>query len=270
MAYTYLHLTTVQAALIDNYDPWAKQVKLSELLDEALNNSAGTFVALSDVPSTYVAQAGLSPVVNVGETALEFEARTVPVSPSVVGNIVTFSGITGAQDDSGIAIGAIATAQAAADAALLLFNRVAFAVHATVDVVADATYVGSGFPIIIPAHTVLYGFLIEGAAPGGTAGGAKTIQYSVGTVQNADTDLTDPTDIDIMIATGAVVAAASVHGDQAADHVAAFFPMDMHGTYFPVDTTIYVNYIGQSADATANPGTVTCAITTYALVGRLA
>ncbi len=73
-----------------------------------------------------------------------------------------------------------------------------------------------------------------------------------------------------MIATGAVVAAASVHGDQAADHVAAFFPMDMHGTYFPVDTTIYVNYIGQSADATANPGTVTCAITVYALVGRLA
>ena len=270
MAYTYLHLTTVQAALIDNYDPWAKQVKLSELLDEALNNSAGTFVALSDVPSTYVAQAGLSPVVNVGETALEFEARTVPVSPSVVGNIVTFSGITGAQDDSGIAIGAIATAQAAADAALLLFNRIRFDVAATVPVTVDATDVGAGFAIIIPAHTVLYGFMIEAAVPGGTAGGAKTIDYSIGTVQNADDNLTDPTDIDIMIARGAVTDLTSLHGNAAGDHVAAYFPMDMHGAYFDVDTTVWVNYLGQSADATANPGTVTCAITTYALVGRLA
>ena len=254
--YTYTHITDVATQkLLDKYEPALAKIPLSILLD-TLISGADTFLELNDTPAAYAGQAGLCPIVNVGETALEFEARTVPVSPSIVGNIVTFSGVTGEQADSGVSIESVTLAP--------------FEVAATVDVVANATNVGTGFAIIIPAHSVLYGFMIEADAPGGTAGGAKTIQYSIGTIQNVNNDLADPTDVDIMIATGAIVAVASVHGDQTADHVGAFFPMDMHGVYFPIITTIWVNYIGQSADATANPGTVTCDITVYPLVGSLA
>lgn len=140
----------------------------------------------------------------------------------------------------------------------------------SVDVVADATNVGTGTAFVLPTAAsgyILKGFFISAAAPGGTAGGTKTVQISVGTVANANTTLTG-TDIDIMIASGAKTA-AFVHGDAADDHVDAFFPVDFYGKYLAADTTYYLNYIAQSASATATPGTVTLACTIWAFVDYL-
>ena len=204
-------------------------------------------------------------------TALDavIAAGPTTVSPSVVDNILTFSGVAGQCQDSGVAIGAVAAAQGDATDALAGICRVKHVISATVNVVVNATDVGGGFAVAIPAHSILHGLMIEAAAPGGTAGGAKTISYSVGSVQNADADLTDPTDIDIMIAKGPVVAAPSTLGDSASDHVAVYFPMDEFGAYFAAPTNIFLNYIGQSANATAVPGTVTCAIKVWALLTLL-
>ena len=132
-------------------------------------------------------------------------------------------------------------------------------INQTVNVIANATYVGTGVALSpIPANCILHGIFIKSAAPAGTAGGAKTIAYAVGTAVNADADLADATDIDVMISTGAIVAAADVHGNAAMDHVAAYFPTDQHGRYVAAALQLYLNFIGQSATATANPGTVTC------------
>jgi len=141
-------------------------------------------------------------------------------------------------------------------------------ISASVAVVADDTYVGTGYVFAIPADSVLHGFLIKMGTPGGTAGGAKTIEIAVGTAQNADEDLTDATDNDVMLTSGAKTAAA-IHGDEAADHVVAYYPMDMFGKYFAAATNLYLNFIGKAADATANPGTVTSTITIYALIEQL-
>ncbi len=140
----------------------------------------------------------------------------------------------------------------------------------SVAVVADATNVGGGNAIVIPnagSGMILKGFFISAAAPGGTAGGAKTVQISVGTEVNANTTLSDA-DVDIMVASGAKTA-AFVHGDAANDHVDAFFPADNYGRYLAADTTYYLNYIAQSASATATPGTVTLACTVWAFIDYL-
>jgi len=143
-----------------------------------------------------------------------------------------------------------------------------YTISATVDVVADDTFVGSGFAITIPADSVLQGFLIKGEEPGGTAGGDQTVQIAVGTVQNADGDLSDATDYDVMVASGDKTAAFA-HGDEASDHDASYFAMDMHAKYFDSETTLYLNYIGKASGATGTPGTVTCAITAWALMEQL-
>ena len=49
----------------------------------------------------------------------------------------------------------------------------------------------------MPAGTVLRDFLVENGALGCTIGWNKTIQYLIGTVENADGDLTDSTDVDL-------------------------------------------------------------------------
>lgn len=141
----------------------------------------------------------------------------------------------------------------------------------SVNVTADATNVGTGTAFVIPKAVnggILKGLFISAAAPGGTAGGAKTVQISVGTAVNADADLGDATDIDVMVASGAKTA-AFVHGDAADDHVDAYFPVDFYGRYLSADHTLYLNYIGQSASATATPGTVTLACTIWAFVDYL-
>lgn len=140
----------------------------------------------------------------------------------------------------------------------------------SVSVVADATDVGGGTSFVVPkaaGGAILKGFLISAAAPGGTAGGAKTVQISVGTAVNANTTLSG-TDVDVMVASGAKTA-AFVHGDAADDHVDAYFPVDYYGRYLSSDLTLYLNCIAQSADATANPGTVTLQCTIWAFVDYL-
>lgn len=128
----------------------------------------------------------------------------------------------------------------------------------SVAAVADDTFVGSGVALSpIPANSILHGIFIKSAVPGGTAGGAKTVQYSVGTAINADADLSDATDIDVMISSGDKTA-AGLHGDAANDHVAAYFPTDQHGRYVSAALTLYLNFIGKAASATGTPGTVTC------------
>lgn len=150
-------------------------------------------------------------------------------------------------------------------------NRVIrFDTTLSVNVTTDATNVGTGTAFTIPSAAsgmILKGFFISAAAPGGTAGGAKTVQISVGTVANDNTTLAG-TDVDIMVASGAKTA-AFVHGDAANDHVDAFFPADYYGLYLSADTTYYLNYIAQSASATATPGTVTLACTIWAFADYL-
>jgi pectate lyase len=140
----------------------------------------------------------------------------------------------------------------------------------SVALVADATNVGTGSAIVIPTAAngfILKGFFISAAAPAGTAGGAKTVQISVGTAANANTTLSG-TDVDIMVASGAKTA-AFVHGDAADDHVDAFFPVDFYGKYLVTDTTYYLNYIAQSASATATPGTCTLQCTVWVFADYL-
>ena len=64
-----------------------------------LAGGASTFLALSDTPSTFVGQAGKIPVVNVGETALEFSTAgagdVVGPASSTDNSIVRFNSTTG-------------------------------------------------------------------------------------------------------------------------------------------------------------------------------
>lgn len=144
-------------------------------------------------------------------------------------------------------------------------------VNLSVDVTADATNVGTGTAIVIPSlgdGGILRGLFLVAAAPAGTAGGAKTVQVSVGSAANDNTTLAG-TDVDVMVASGAKTA-AFVHGDAADDHVDGYFPIDDYGKYFATDLTIYLNFIGQSATATATNGTVTLSVEVYAFVDYLA
>lgn len=170
------------------------------------------------------------------------------------------------------ASGQAASAEGKADAAQGTADKKGYKkyanISASVAVTVDDTYVGTGYAVAIPADSILKGFLIKIGAPGGTAGGAKTVQVSIGTVANADAELTDDTDIDVMVASGEKTAAA-IHGDEASDHVAAYFPMDMFGRYFAAATDLFLNIIGKAASATGTPGTVTSTITVYALIEQL-
>lgn len=139
----------------------------------------------------------------------------------------------------------------------------------SVAVDTDDTAVQTSAPIVLPANHIVHGILIKGGAPKGTAGGAKTVNIAVGSVAVADTDLTDATDIDVLVASGAKTA-AFVHGDAASDHVGAYFPMDFHGRYVAADTTVHLNMLGQSADATATEGTVELEVEVFLLVTKLA
>jgi hypothetical protein len=145
-----------------------------------------------------------------------------------------------------------------------------FDIPLSVNVVADATDVGTGTAFTLGnagSGFILRGFFISAATPGGTAGGAKTVQISVGTAANANTTLSG-TDVDLMVSSGAKTA-AFVHGDAADDHVDSFFPVDNYGKYLAADTTYYLNYIAQSASATATPGTVTLQCTVWAFIDYL-
>ncbi len=148
-----------------------------------------------------------------------------------------------------------------------------FSIPTSVSVVADATDVGGGTAFTINATAdgfVLRGLFITAAAPAGTAGGAKTVAISVGSAANANTTLSG-TDVDVMISSGSKTA-AFLHGDAASDMVAAYFPIDGYGgggVYNATDLTLYLNFIGKAASATATPGTVTCVVTVYAFVDFL-
>lgn len=137
------------------------------------------------------------------------------------------------------------------------------------DVDTDATDTFTSASLVLPANHIVHGILIKAAAPSGTAGGAKTVNIAVGSVAVADADLTDATDIDVLVASGAKTD-VFVHGDAASDHVGAYFPMDFHGRYVATDTTVHVNMLGQSATATATPGTVELALEVFLLVTKLA
>jgi hypothetical protein len=145
----------------------------------------------------------------------------------------------------------------------------------SVDITEADTYVGTGVAFYIPAGVIVTGFFIVAGAPGGTAAaGAKTINYSIGTVANADADLTDATDIDVMHASGEKTA-ASVHGDVAADYGTDggdWFngTIDAHSKYVDAYTTLQLNYIGKCAAGGGHvDGTVTCAFKVYAIMDML-
>lgn len=141
----------------------------------------------------------------------------------------------------------------------------------SVNVTQDATNVGTGTAFILPTAAsgfILRGFLISAGTPGGTAGGAKTVQISIGTEANANTTLTG-TDIDVIKASGAQTA-AFIHADVQADVELDYLTYGYYsGKYLATDTTLYLNYIAQSASATGTPGTVTLACTIWAFVDYL-
>ncbi len=140
----------------------------------------------------------------------------------------------------------------------------------SVTVATDNVDVGSTYPFIIPAARVLRHITIFNDAPGGTTGGVRTVQYSVGSAANDDDDLTaDAADVDILIASGAKTA-AGVHGDASGDHVAAYFPIYGNGRYFAEDTTLHLNFIGKSSSKGTGTKTVTCRIRVFAKLQSLA
>jgi hypothetical protein len=141
--------------------------------------------------------------------------------------------------------------------------------EASVICTSNDTYVAASYPLVVPAKCILRGLLIESGAPAGTTTGTRTIQYAVGTVENANLDLTDATDYDVMAAT-AELTAANVHGDLAAEHTAAYFPMLDHGHYFAVATTLQLNFLGKCSSGSGEDKTVTAAIKVYAVLDRLA
>lgn len=149
-----------------------------------------------------------------------------------------------------------------------------FSLAMSVNVTTDATDVGTGTAFAIPlAGTngfILRGLFISAAAPAGTAGGTKTVAIAVGSAVNANNTLSG-TDVDVMISSGGK-SAAFVHGDAASDMVSTYFPIDGFGgggVYKNAALTLYLNYIAQSASATATPGTVTDQVTIYAFVDYL-
>ena len=147
---------------------------------------------------------------------------------------------------------------------------IAYDVAAVIPVTVDNTYVGGSYPIVIPAHTFVQGFIIVGAVPAGTSGGTtKTVDYAMGTVAMLAADITwaQATDIDIMIASGAKTA-ASVHGDVALDNAAGYFADVPFGKYFAADTTVNFNIRAKSTTAWS-AGTITCAFKIYAIVSKL-
>lgn len=152
-------------------------------------------------------------------------------------------------------------------------NRIVrFDIPMSVTAVANNTFVGTGTAFTIPTlgnGGILRSLFIVAGTPGGTAGGDKTVQVSVGTAANADADLSDATDIDVMVASGDKTA-AFVHGDAANDHVDAYFPVDNYGKYISSALTLYLNYLGKSSTAGTTNGTVTCQVTVYAFIDYLA
>ena len=124
----------------------------------------------------------------------------------------------------------------------------------SVPLTVDGAYAkpATNMPLQLPPNSILRGFLIETGTLGGTAGAGKTIDYAVGSVANADTDIVDATDCDVMVAAGAKTA-ASIHGDAALDNVAAYYTNnddDPFGKYLADWTTIYFNLLGKCDDAT--------------------
>jgi len=128
------------------------------------------------------------------------------------------------------------------------------------------TYVKSdadqGFTL--SGNRICRGLLIVAAAPTATGAGAGTpsVNYAVGSVVNADGDLIDATDIDIMIASTAKTA-ASTHGDAAADHVPAAFPMDGLGRFITTEQEVFLNLVGAS---THGGDVVGCVVQIYAFM----
>lgn len=71
MSYAYSILTQEQVNLLDNYSPWASEVKLSELLDNALSIAAG------EVPDNSITT---SKLVNASVTLAKLATGIAPAS----------------------------------------------------------------------------------------------------------------------------------------------------------------------------------------------
>jgi hypothetical protein len=151
-------------------------------------------------------------------------------------------------------------------------NRVIrFDIPLSVTCVANNTFVGTGSAFTIPSAAnggILRALFVSCTAPGGTAGGDKTVQIAVGTEANADADLSDAADVDVMVSSGDKTA-AFVHGDAANDHVDAYFPVDNYGKYLSSALTLYLNYLGKSSTAGTTNGTVTTTATVWAFIDYL-
>lgn len=133
---------------------------------------------------------------------------------------------------------------------------------------ADNTYVTVGNPGFDVGPGILRGFLITWTAPTGTSGGDKTIAIGVGTTAAAAGATLAGTECDVMIESSAFTAAAGVHGDVALDNSATYFAADGFGKYLAAPTTLYLNVLGKSTDATANPGNISSVFTIHPIIDR--
>ncbi len=133
---------------------------------------------------------------------------------------------------------------------------------------------GDGGPIsraiIIPGPSMLRGLLVLVGAPQGAAG-VKTVQCSIGTVQNTDGDLADANEADVLVASNQFTE-AGVHGDLAAHYATSvdeWFEdaLDGHVIYLAEPATVYLNFIAKHA--TAETGTVGARVQVYALIDPL-
>jgi len=143
------------------------------------------------------------------------------------------------------------------EAAMLNMDWIKETVSATVDVTADDTYVGDGFALAntFPADSIVTGIIVKAAAPAGTAGGSKTIEFGIGSVENTDNDLTDAGETDILSRIGPISAAGKA--------------TDFAPEYYNQLTAPYLNFRGKDSDATASAGTVTCVFTVYLKIAVL-
>ena len=129
----------------------------------------------------------------------------------------------------------------------------------SVTLAANTTPVVAHRHITIP-RGVLRGMVIEAGIPGGTAGGAKTVKYAVGSTEVVGTTL-DGTEKDVMNATTATTAATAQTTLQAA-YVGLYYPTAGY-------TDLILNLTGEQADASKSAGTCTIAIKVWAFVDGL-
>jgi hypothetical protein len=177
-------------------------------------------------------------------------------------------------------------------------NEYVFNASVSVTCTADGVQKGGGaLAFTLPANVFMRHWWIHSSAPGGTAGGTKSIDYSLGTALKADDgDLCDhafilsshDSNFASMQSYGSdfgwafLTAAYDMYkwwGLASCDGSGLFRPTPdgvaepwiycNDYAYSPTAMPVYVNMIAKASDATANPGTVTCDFNVHVIYERL-